>query len=89
LRRGTDAFADHGFALTGSVALLLIDILITWIQFTAEGQLDAPHFLSRLIKHMLSGGFVYLMIANAFSIRDGRSIMRGSINGLHEVQGRS
>ena len=49
------------------VALLLIDILVTWIQFTAEGQLDAPHFLGRLIKHILSGGFVYLMIVNAFS----------------------
>ena len=49
------------------VALLLIDILVTWIQFTAEGQLDASHFLGRLIKHILSGGFVYLMIVNAFS----------------------
>ena len=50
-----------------SCALLLIDILVTWIQFTAEGQLDASHFLGRLIKHILSGGFVYLMIVNAFS----------------------
>ena len=49
------------------LALLLIDILVTWIQFTAEGQLDASHFFGRLIKHMLSGGFVYLMIVNAFS----------------------
>ncbi len=49
------------------VALLLIDILITWIQFNAEGQLDSSFFLGRLIKHMLSGGFVYLMIVNAFS----------------------
>ena len=45
----------------------LIDILVTWIQFTAEGQLDASHFLGRLIKQILSGGFVYLMIVNAFS----------------------
>jgi type IV secretion system protein TrbL len=48
-------------------ALLLIDIIVTWIQFIAEGQLDAPHFLGRLIKHILTGGFVYLMIVNAFS----------------------
>ena len=48
-------------------ALLLIDILVTWIQFIAEGQLDAPHFLGRLLKQVLSGGFVYLMIVNAFS----------------------
>ncbi len=55
------------YAIKLFVALLLIDILVTWIQFTAEGQLDASHFLGRLIKHMLSGGFVYLMIVNAFS----------------------
>jgi type IV secretion system protein TrbL len=54
------------YAIKLFLALLLIDILVTWIQFTAEGQLDAPHFLGRLIKHMLSGGFVYLMIVNAF-----------------------
>jgi P-type conjugative transfer protein TrbL len=55
------------YALRLFISLLLLDILVTWIQFTAEGQLDASHFLGRLIKHMLSGGFVYLMIVNAFS----------------------
>src|SRR5713101_3500354 len=55
------------YAIKLFLALLLIDILVTWIQFTAEGQLDAPHFLGRLIKHILTGGFVYLMIVNAFS----------------------
>ncbi|MGH7778961.1 MAG: P-type conjugative transfer protein TrbL [Candidatus Binataceae bacterium] len=55
------------YAIKLFFALLLIDILVTWIQFMAEGQLDAPHFLGRLIKHVLSGGFVYLMIVNAFS----------------------
>lgn len=55
------------YAIKLFVALLLIDILVTWIQFNAEGQLDAAHFLGRLIKHMLSGGFVYLMIVNAFT----------------------
>ena len=59
--------AIQPYALKLFIALLLIDILVTWIQFTAEGQLDASHFLGRLIKHMLSGGFVYLMIVNAFS----------------------
>jgi type IV secretion system protein TrbL len=58
--------AIQPYALKLFVALLLVDILITWIQFTAEGQLDASHFLGRLIKHILSGGFVYLMIVNAF-----------------------
>src|SRR5229473_1118290 len=59
--------AIQPYAIKLFVALLLLDILVTWIQFTAEGQLDASRFLGRLIKHMLSGGFVYLMIVNAFS----------------------
>lgn len=59
--------AIQPYAVKLLVALLLIDILITWIQFTAEGQLDASHFLGRLIKQVLSAGFVYLMIVNAFS----------------------
>jgi type IV secretion system protein TrbL len=58
--------AIQPYALKLFVALLLVDILVTWIQFTAEGQLDASHFLGRLIKHILSGGFVYIMIVNAF-----------------------
>jgi type IV secretion system protein TrbL len=59
--------AIQPYAIKLFVALLFLDILVTWIQFTAEGQLDASHFLGRLIKHMLSGGFVFLMIVNAFS----------------------
>src|SRR6201988_765211 len=59
--------AVQPYAIKLFFALLLLDLLLTWIQFTAEGQLDASHFLGRLIKHMLSGGFVYLMIINAFS----------------------
>ena len=58
--------AIQPYALKLFVALLLIDILVTWIQFSAEGQLDSSHFLGRLIKHVLSGGFVYLMIVEAF-----------------------
>jgi type IV secretion system protein TrbL len=59
--------AVQPYAIKLFFALLLLDILVTWLQFTAEGQLDASHFLGRLIKHILSGGFVYLMIVNAFS----------------------
>ena len=59
--------AIQPYAIKLFFALLLLDVLVTWIQFMAEGQLDAPHFLGRLIKHVLSGGFVYLMIVNAFS----------------------
>ena len=65
--------AIQPYAVKLFVALLLIDILVTWIQFTAEGQLDASHFLGRLIKHILSGGFVYLMIVNAFLVDERRA----------------
>lgn len=58
--------AIQPYALRLFFALFLIDIIITWIQFTAEGQLDPSYFLGRMIKHILSGGFIYLMIVNAF-----------------------
>jgi type IV secretory pathway TrbL component len=37
------------------------------LQYSAQGQLDPSFFLGRMIKHVLSGGFVYLMIVNGFS----------------------
>ncbi len=58
--------AIQPYALKLFFALLLIDIIVTWIQYTAEGQLDPSYFLGRMIKHVLSGGFIYLMIVNAF-----------------------
>jgi type IV secretion system protein TrbL len=63
----TYSAAIQPYAIKLFVALLLLDILVTWIQFVAEGQLDASHYLGRLIKHILSAGFIYLMIVNAFS----------------------
>ena len=78
--------AIQPYALKLFIALLLIDILVTWLQFTAEGQLDASHFLGRLIKHILSGGFVYLMIVNAFpwmnAVLKSFSAIGASITGL-------
>ena len=59
--------AIQPYALKLFFALFLIDILVTWIQYTAEGQVDPSYFLGRMIKHVLSGGFIYLMIINAFS----------------------
>ncbi len=58
--------AIQPYALKLFFALLLIDILVTWIQYNAEGQLDPSFFFGRMIKHILSGGFIYLMIVNAF-----------------------
>ena len=58
--------AIQPYALKLFFALFLIDIIVSWIQYAAEGQLDPSYFLGRMIKHILSGGFVYLMIINAF-----------------------
>src|SRR5580658_10087426 len=58
--------AIQPYALKLFFALLLIDIIVTWIQYSAEGQLDPSFFLGRMIKHILSGGFIYIMIVNAF-----------------------
>src|SRR5271170_2190856 len=59
--------AIQPYALKLFFALFLIDIIVSWIQYSAEGQLDPSFFLGRMIKHILSGGFVYLMIVNGFS----------------------
>jgi P-type conjugative transfer protein TrbL len=59
--------AIQPYALRLFFALLLIEIIVTWIQYTAEGQVDPSYFLGRMIKHVLGGGFIYLMIVNAFT----------------------
>jgi type IV secretion system protein TrbL len=58
--------AIQPYALKLFFALFLIEIIVTWIQYSAEGQLDPSYFLGRMLKHILSGGFIYLMIVNAF-----------------------
>lgn len=55
------------YALKLFFALFLIEIIVTWLQYTAEGHLDPSYYLGRTIKHILTGGFVYLMIVNAFT----------------------
>jgi P-type conjugative transfer protein TrbL len=59
------AAAIQPFATKLFVALLFIDVLVTALQFALD-QGDAPHYLGRVFKHVLSGGFIYLMIVNAF-----------------------
>jgi len=53
------------YAIKLFFALLLIDILITYLQYTAD-QLDPMYYLGRTIRHMLGGGFVYAMILYGF-----------------------
>jgi type IV secretion system protein TrbL len=59
--------AIQPYAVKLFIGLLLLDLLVTWIQFTAEGQVDSSYYIGRLLKQILGGGFVYLMIVNAFS----------------------
>jgi P-type conjugative transfer protein TrbL len=59
--------AIQPYAIKLFVGLFLIDLLTTWIQYMAEGQLDPTHFIGRLFRHVFSGGFVYLMIVNGFN----------------------
>jgi P-type conjugative transfer protein TrbL len=59
------AGAIQPYALKLFVALLLIDVTVTGIQFLVD-QADAPHYIGRLVRRVLSGGFIYLMIVNAF-----------------------
>ena len=57
--------AIQPYALKLFVALLFIEVLVTCLQFMLD-QGDAPHYLGRLFRHVLSAGFIYLMIVNAF-----------------------
>jgi P-type conjugative transfer protein TrbL len=59
--------AIQPYAIKLFFGLFLIDLLTTWIQFMAEGQLDPTHFIGRLLRHVFAGGFVYLMIVNGFN----------------------
>ncbi len=59
------AGAIQPYALNLFLALFFIDVLVTAIQYMVD-QGDAPHYVGRLLRHILSGGFIYLMIVNAF-----------------------
>src|SRR3984957_20023241 len=78
--------AIQPYALKLFFALFLIDIIVTWIQYSAEGHLDPSFFFGRMIKHILSGGFVYLMIVNGFNwmylVIQSFSRMGSAISGL-------
>lgn len=83
------SLAIQPYALKLFFTLLLIDIVVTWIQYSAEGQLDPSFFLGRMIKHILSGGFIYLMIVNAFpwmtAVMSSFSAIGASVSGLPKL----
>jgi type IV secretion system protein TrbL len=78
--------AIQPYALKLFFSLFLIDILVTWIQYVGEGQLEPTYFLGRILRHVFSGGFVYLMIVNGFAwmylVIQSFSRIGGAITGL-------
>ncbi len=44
-----------------------LEVTISFIQYCAEGQLDPVYFLGRLFRHILGGGFTYLMILHSWT----------------------
>jgi type IV secretion system protein TrbL len=53
------------YAIKLFFTLFLIDIILTYVQYSAD-QLDPMHYLGRTIRHLLGGGFVYMMILYSF-----------------------
>lgn len=86
------ASAIQPYALKLFLALLFIDILITAIQFILD-QADAPHYIGKLFRHVLSGGFIYLMIVNAYpwmsAVLQSFSRVGASATGLPSLNPRS
>ncbi len=59
------ALAIQPYALRLFLGLLFIEVLVTAIQYMID-QADAPRYLGRTFRHLLSAGFIYLMLVNAF-----------------------
>ncbi len=59
------ALAIPPYALRLFLGLLFIEVLVTAIQYMID-QAGAPRYLGRTFRHLLSAGFIYLMLVNAF-----------------------
>jgi len=59
------ATAIQPYALRLFLGLLFIEVLVTAIQYMMD-QDDAPRYIGRTFRHLLSAGFIYLMLVNAF-----------------------
>ena len=59
------ALAIQPYALRLFLGLLFIEVLVTAIQYMID-QADAPRYIGRTFRHLLSAGFIYLMLVNAF-----------------------
>src|SRR5215469_13109927 len=47
-------------------ALFLIELLVTFIQYTADGQMDPISYLGRFVRQLLGAGFALAMITYGF-----------------------
>jgi hypothetical protein len=59
------AAAIQPYAIKLFFALLFIEVLVTALQYMID-QGEAPRYIGRIFRHLLSAGFVYLMLVNAF-----------------------
>jgi len=59
------ASAIQPYAARLFFGLLFIEVLVTAIQYMMD-QGEAPHYIGRTFRHLLSAGFIYLMLVNAF-----------------------
>lgn len=86
------AAAIQPYALKLFLALFFIDVLVTAIQFMVD-QADAPHYVGKLFRHLLYGGFMYLMIVNAYpwmsAVLQSFSQIGASATGLPSLNPRS
>jgi len=55
------------YALKLFFGLLLIDLLITFIQYTADGAVDPISYLGRLIRQLMGAGFILAMLTYGFT----------------------
>src|ERR1700757_1776284 len=58
--------AIQPYALKLFFGLFLIDLLVTFIQYTADGQIDPISYLGRFIRQLMGAGFVLAMIIFGF-----------------------
>ena len=54
------------YAIKLFFGLLLIDLIVTFIQYTADGQIDPISYLGRFVRQLLGAGFVLAMIIYGF-----------------------
>src|SRR6266851_4829661 len=60
----SNAIRPYAFKLF--FALFLIELLVTFIQYTADGQIDPISYFGRMVRQVLGAGFVLAMLTYGF-----------------------